>query len=163
MVVDSSVKKIQHPSGGIVGQINVREGTAVKQGDVLVKLDETLTRANLGVVSKSIDELQARVARLEAERDGAESVTFPPPLLAREGNDPVVNRMIDGERSLFEFRRSAREGQKSQLRERISQLGEEISGIQLQKTAKTKEIESRKAELASVRPGGGRKWGSGGR
>ncbi len=151
MVVDSSVKKIQHPSGGVVGQINVREGTAVKKGDVLVKLDETLTRANLGVVSKSIDELQARVARLEAERDGAETVTFPPALLAREDDDPIVKRMIDGERSLFEFRRSAREGQKSQLRERISQLGEEVSGLQLQKAAKTKEIEIMKDELASVR------------
>ncbi|BCH20754.1 HlyD family type I secretion periplasmic adaptor subunit [Mesorhizobium sp. L-8-10] len=150
MVVDSSVKKIQHPSGGVVGQINVREGTSVKEGDVLVKLDETLTRANLGVVSKSIDELQARVARLEAERDGAETVEFPAALLERE-DDPVVKRMIAGERSLFEFRRSAREGQKSQLRERIAQLGEEVSGLELQKSAKSKEIEIMKEELASVR------------
>lgn len=150
MVVDSSVKKVQHPSGGVVGQINVREGSSVKQGDVLVKLDETLTRANLGVVSKSIDELQARVARLEAERDGTEVVTFPPALLARE-DDPVIKRMIGGERSLFEFRRSAREGQKSQLRERIAQLGEEVSGLELQKSAKIKEIEIMKEELESVR------------
>lgn len=150
MVVDSSVKKVQHPSGGVVGQINVREGSSVKQGDVLVKLDETLTRANLGVVSKSIDELQTRVARLEAERDGAEVVTFPPALLARE-DEPVIKRMVGGERSLFEFRRSAREGQKSQLRERIAQLGEEVSGLGLQKSAKIKEIEIMKEELASVR------------
>lgn len=150
MVVDSSVKKIQHPSGGVVGQINVREGTAVKQGDVLVKLDETLTRANLGIVAKGIDELHARIARLEAERDGAEIIAFPEQLLARDDN-PAINRMIAGERSLFEFRRSAREGQKSQLRERIAQLGEEVAGLELQRSAKTKEIEIMKEELESVR------------
>lgn len=150
MVVDSSVKKIQHPSGGVVGQINVREGASVKQGDILVRLDETLTRANLGIVSKGIDELQVRVARLEAERDGADTITFSASLLARE-SEPAIDRMIDGERSLFDFRRSAREGQKSQLRERISQLGEEVSGLELQRTAKTREIEIMKAELESVR------------
>lgn len=150
MVVDSSVKKIQHPSGGVVGQINVREGTHVKQGDVLIRLDETMTRANLGIVSKGLDELMARIARLEAERDGADTIAFPPELAERE-SDPGVHRMMAGERSLFDFRRSAREGQKSQLRERIAQLGEEISGLEQQRVAKGREIEIMKTELQSVR------------
>lgn len=150
VVVDSSVKKIQHPSGGVVGQINVREGTKVKQGDVLIRLDETMTRANLGIVSKGLDELKARIARLEAERDGADAIVFPAELVERE-KDPAIQRMMAGERSLFDFRRSAREGQKSQLRERIAQLGEEVAGLEQQRVAKSREIEIMKAELQSVR------------
>ena len=73
----SNVKKVQHPTGGVVGKLNVQDGDRVKAGDILVQLDDTVTRANLAIVTKGLDELAARKARLEAERDGAETVTFP--------------------------------------------------------------------------------------
>jgi membrane fusion protein, type I secretion system len=69
LVVDSSVKKVQHPSGGVVGEVRVRDGDRVKEGDVLVRLDETVTRANLSIIAKGLTELYARKARLAAERD----------------------------------------------------------------------------------------------
>jgi HlyD family secretion protein len=69
VVVDSSVKKVQHAAGGIVGELRVREGDRVKAGDILIRLDETQTLANATIVTKSLDELLARPARLEAERD----------------------------------------------------------------------------------------------
>src|SRR5665213_1413563 len=78
VVVDSNVKKVQHPTGGIVGQLNVRDGDYVKAGDILVRLDETVLRANLAIVTKGLNDFAARKARLEAERDGADSITFPP-------------------------------------------------------------------------------------
>ena len=84
VVVDSEVKKVQHPTGGIVGKLRVRNDQRVKEGDVLVRLDETQTKANLLVFSKSLDELYARQARLEAEKDGAATIHFPADLLARE-------------------------------------------------------------------------------
>ncbi|RUX44083.1 biotin/lipoyl-binding protein, partial [Mesorhizobium sp. M7A.F.Ca.US.014.04.1.1] len=87
LVVDSSVKKVQHPTGGVVGQIFVREGDAVQAGQVLIHLDETVTRANLAIVTKSADELDARLARLKAERDGADAIGFPPSLMSRR-DDP---------------------------------------------------------------------------
>ena len=83
IVVDSNVKKVQHPTGGVVGKLNVQDGDRVKAGDILVQLDDTITRANLAIVTKGLDELAARKARLEAERDGAETIKFPPELLAR--------------------------------------------------------------------------------
>src|SRR5215218_281949 len=121
LVVDSNVKKIQHPTGGVVGELRVRDGDTVRAGDIVVRLDETITQANLAIVVKSLNELQARLARLEAERDNVDSIRFPAELLAR-ASDPDAARSMTGERNLFEFRRSARAGQKAQLRERIAQL-----------------------------------------
>jgi HlyD family secretion protein len=139
VVVDSNVKKVQHPTGGIVGELLVRDGDRVKQGDIVVRLDDTVTRANLAIVSKGLDELTARKARLESERDGAESIKFPAGLVARVGNEDVA-AITDGERKLFELRRSARVGQKAQLRKRVEQLNEEIRGLQAQRESKEKEI-----------------------
>lgn len=139
LVVDSSVKKVQHPTGGVVGQILVREGDAVKAGQVLIRLDETVTRANLAIVIKSLDEFEARLARLEAERDGNDAIAFPASLSSRQG-DPEIRRAMGGEQSLFEFRRQARAGQKAQLEERIAQLSEEVSGLTEQRDAKSQEI-----------------------
>ncbi len=77
LVVESNVKKVQHPTGGIVGELLVRDGARVKAGDLLVRLDETAAQANVAMVSKSLAELWARRARLEAERDGIDEVEFP--------------------------------------------------------------------------------------
>lgn len=150
VVVDSNVKKVQHPTGGVVGEILARNGDRVKEGDVLVRLDETITRANLAIVTKSLDELAARKARLEAERDGLDDVVFPADLTAR-ASLPDVEALIAGERRLFDLRRSARVGQKSQLNERITQLQDEIDGATAQAEAKAKEVVLIERELEGVR------------
>ena len=87
LVVDSSVKKVQHPTGGVVGNLNVREGKEVKAGDIVISLDDTQIRANRDIMVKALNELGARQAREEAERDGLDKVTFPDDLLARK-SDP---------------------------------------------------------------------------
>lgn len=150
LVVDSNVKKIQHPTGGIVGELLVKEGDKVKQGDVVLRLDGTQTRSSLGIVNKALDELLARQARNEAELNGAPSVAFPAELTARSG-DPEVTRLMSGEKKLFEMRRAARDGQKAQIREQIQQLQLQIQGIQAQEAAKTKEIKLLAQELEGVR------------
>ena len=91
-MVNSNVKKVQHPTGGVVGELRVRDGDRVDAGEIVVRLDETITRANLAIVIKSIDELLARQARLEAERDGAETVDFPGRAGRRATHDPDVAR-----------------------------------------------------------------------
>ncbi|MFL5055211.1 MAG: HlyD family type I secretion periplasmic adaptor subunit [Microvirga sp.] len=150
LVVDSNVKKVQHPTGGVVGELRARDGDKVKAGDIVVRLDETITQANLAIVVKSLNELQSRLARLEAERDNVDTVVFPAELLARAG-DPELARSMTGERNLFEFRKSARAGQKAQLRERIAQLKEEIQGLTGQVAAKKRETELIGQELEGVR------------
>jgi HlyD family secretion protein len=150
VVVDSNVKKVQHPTGGIVGELRARDGDRVKAGDVVVRLDDTVTRANLAIVTKGLNELTARKARLESERDGAANVAFPADLLARV-NDPDAVSAVESERRLFDLRRSARVGQKEQLRQRIEQLKEEVRGYRAQQEAKTKEIELIEREMVGVR------------
>jgi HlyD family secretion protein len=150
IVVDSNVKKVQHLTGGIVGELRVRDGDRVRAGDIVVRLDETVTRANLAIVTKGLDELTARKARLESERDGSDTIIFPAQLLAGAG-DPDRAAAMDSERKLFNLRRTARNGQKAQLRERIAQLQEEITGLIAQQDSKAKEIALLERELAGVR------------
>jgi HlyD family secretion protein len=150
LVVQSDVKKVQHPTGGVVAELNVQDGDSVVAGDVIMRLDDTVTRANLAIVVKSLQQLEARQARLEAERDGVQAVEFPDALLTKAA-DPEVARLIAGEAKLFELRRTAREGQKAQLAERASQLNEEIGGLTSQIVAKEREIELINEELVGVR------------
>jgi HlyD family secretion protein len=144
-----NVKKVQHPTGGIVGQILVRDGNRVAEGDLLIRLDETVTRANLQVITKQLDELAIRQARLAAERDGSEAVRVPVSLARRQA-EPEVAAITAGEITLFESRRQALAGQRAQLRERIAQLKEEIAGLTAQADAKVREIALVKVELESV-------------
>jgi membrane fusion protein, type I secretion system len=150
VVVDSNVKQIQHPTGGVVGAINVRDDDYVKAGDVLIHLDDTQTKANVAVFSRSLDELDARQARLEAEKDAADTIDFPEDLLARESIDPEVAHILAGERKLFNLRVEARKGQKAQLRERAAQLAEEVKGLVEQVDAKSQEIGLIEQELKGV-------------
>lgn len=151
IVVDSEVKKVQHPTGGVVGELLVRNGDRVRAGDVVVKLDETQTKASLAVILKAMDEIAARRARNEAEQDGADTISFPPELVTRGARDPAVSHLVRGETRLFELRREAREGQKAQRRQRIRQLHDEIRGLVQQQQAKGREIALIQNELVGVR------------
>lgn len=151
IVVDSNVKKVQHPTGGVVGELRVRDGDRVKAGEIVVRLDETVTRANLAIVAKGLNELAARKARLEAERDGLEAVQFPAELLRYAGGDTEAARLLAGETKLFDLRRSARAGQKAQLRQRVAQLQQEIAGLNAQQGAKSRENSLIERELEGVR------------
>jgi HlyD family secretion protein len=149
VVVDSNVKKVQHPTGGVVGEIRVRDGDRVNAGDLVVRLDETITRANLAVVTKSLDELAARQGRLEAERDRLLTIKVKEELQARSAESAVAE-LLAGERRLFELRREARDGLGAQLKQQIGQLHEQIAGLQEQASAKSEEIRLIQDEFAGV-------------
>jgi HlyD family secretion protein len=149
LVVTSNVKKVQHPTGGVIGELRVNEGDHVHAGDVVVRLDDTQTRANLAIVIKALNENAARQAREEAERDGADHIEFPKELLARIDN-PDVAKAVNGERRQFEIRRTVRGGQRAQLQERTAQLREEIHGCESQIDSKKKQVEWIAKELVGV-------------
>ncbi|SEP30640.1 HlyD family secretion protein [Methylobacterium sp. ap11] len=148
LVVESQVKKVQHPSGGVVGELRVRDGSAVRAGDVLVRLDATLLQANFAIVSNALDEALARRARLQAEQADATAITFPAELLARKAE---AGRVMEAEESLLAIRRAALDGQKAQLAERIAQSQEQVKGLSEQIEAKAREVELIEGEIRGVR------------
>lgn len=150
IVVETSIKKVQHKEGGIVGKIEVKEGQRVEAADLLLRLDDTLTRANLSILTKQLDELHARKARLVAERDGADKIIFPDNLIKRQNIEPDVADALKGERTLFKARRDTVVSQKGQLGERIGQLRDEIEGLKAQRDAKAKEISFIDEELSGL-------------
>lgn len=150
IVVESNVKKVQHPTGGVVGEVRARDGDLVKAGDIVVRLDDTVTKANLAIVTKNLDAALARAARLQAEQRGVDRIEFPQALVER-ANDPDVKLLISAETKLFDVRVNGRTGQKAQLRERITQLNEEIAGLSAQEKAKDQEIALVQNELIGVR------------
>jgi HlyD family secretion protein len=149
LVVESNVKKVQHPAGGTIGTLLVDEGSAVKAGDVLIRLDDTVPRTMLGSVRSALDTQLLREARLKAERDGLESVALPEELALRR-EEPTVAMAFSGETRIFDARRNTLTGQRAQLREQIAQLNEQIEGLQSQIEAKASETRFTEHELGSV-------------
>lgn len=150
LVVDGNVKKVQHPSGGIVSELLAKEGQPVVAGDVIVRLDATVARANLSAISKNLNFLYARQSRLEAERDNLPRVEVPAILLQRLSGEEAQVTMAN-ENRLFEERKESRDGQRARLREQIAQLREQIGGLDVQQEAKAEEIGLVGKELEGLR------------
>jgi HlyD family secretion protein len=149
LVVQSNVKTIQHPTGGVVAQIPVHNGMRVNAGDLLLRLDSTQAQASLQVVSKQLDEVRAKISRLVAERDGQPKPAIPTEMSSRL-DDPNVKTLLASEASLFRARTTARESQKELLKSKVSQLGEEIVGLEAQVASKAKQLELISGELTGV-------------
>lgn len=147
-VVERNVKKVQHSTGGIVAAIMVKEGDRVAAGDIVLKLDPTQARAELGIVRSQSVELSARKARLMAERDLATRIAFPADF--RSGS-PEAEQAAASEERLFAENQRTREGQKAQLRIRIEQIREEIAGLMAQSVAKVGELGVAEVELKGLR------------
>lgn len=149
LVVQSNVKAIQHPTGGVVAEIPVHNGQRVGAGDLLLRLDATQAQASLQMVSKQLDEVRARIARLVAERDGAAQLEVPPEFSARS-DEATVRTLLASEQQLFKARANARRSQTDLLQSRVSQLGEEIAGLNAQVDSKSKQLELIAGELTGV-------------
>jgi HlyD family secretion protein len=146
VTVDQNLKAVQHRDGGIVGEISVREGDRVGKGQVLLRLDDAQTRAELSIVRSQITELSIRRARLLAERDMLEAIEFPD-----LPSDDARSALTLGETRLFEGNRAARLSQKEQLSLGIEQLREEIRGLEAQRESKLLELSLVEDEHAKIK------------
>jgi HlyD family secretion protein len=149
VVVDANIKRVQHPVGGIVSAIYVRNGQRVALGDTLISLDPTVVAANLAVITKALDALQVRQRRLEAERDQRSVFTLADDLVARL-EEPDLAALFATEQGFFNSRREARDGMKAQLGERIIQFGEQVTGLTHMVDAYTDTIELISSELTGA-------------
>lgn len=147
VVVDKNVKKLQHRDGGIVSKILAKNGDRVEAGEVIVELDDTQIKAELGVVQAQVIELTARKSRLSAETMKAEQIVFPDDFAGSSAHARLVS---DGETRLFREMRTNLRSQKDQLNLQIDQLREEIKGIEAQRKAKGGQLEIMDRELAQI-------------
>jgi HlyD family secretion protein len=149
LVVESSVKKIQHPTGGVVAEILVQDGTHVNAGALLARLDQTQVQANQQLIADQLDQTRVRMARLISERDGLKEVRVPGQLAGRMG-DANVAHLMAAEISLFSARSSVRLGQKDLYESNIRQFEEQISGLEAEIKSKSSQLDLIATELTGV-------------
>ena len=126
--VESQRQVVQHPDGGVVGEILVREGDLVEAGQVLIRLDSTTLLSELAVLESQLFELMARRGRLVAEQSDLDEIEFDPEILTAAETNPAVKSLIDGQQALFDARLRTMEREIEVMRERQVQIREQISG-----------------------------------
>ena len=131
VMVENNRQVVQHGEGGVIGMIAARDGDLVAAGDVLIRLDDTFMRSELAVAEVQLVELQARRARLEAERDGSDAPRFADPVAGSNGGAA----QIEGQLKLFQARQISLQKEANQIAERIAQTGNQIDGVDAQLTA----------------------------
>lgn len=131
VAVASGNKKIAHPIGGVVAAIPVSNGDRVKKGQILLRFDTNISAAGAAMTVESIDQLLAREARLQAERDGLNDIVFPKVLTSRTSEEDVT-RAIKEERRAFVLNRQAVSSQRQTILQQINQAEHSISGFRVQ-------------------------------
>tara|TARA_B100000678_G_scaffold286548_1_gene291460 strand:- start:1789 stop:3114 length:1326 start_codon:yes stop_codon:yes gene_type:complete len=149
VLVESEVKRIAHPTGGVITQIVVRNGEHVEQGQLLMRLDDAVSRPTASYSEMTVEQLLAQRARLDAERLGASDIRFPPEL---EGSpDSNARRAKADESRLFAIRRSEAAQLRAQLLARIEQYRQQVAGFNAQIIAVERQRQLIQPELESVR------------
>ncbi|PCH99017.1 MAG: RTX toxin [Rhodobacteraceae bacterium] len=133
--VEANRQVIQHPKGGVVGVINVKDGDNVEQGDILLRLDDSYIKAELSIIESQYFELLARQDRLETERDALTKIVFNPAVISKAQEDADVKSLLEGQRNLFNARVISMHDQENQISEQKSQIANQILGIDAQLAA----------------------------
>ncbi|WP_037227486.1 HlyD family type I secretion periplasmic adaptor subunit [Roseobacter sp. GAI101] len=133
--VENNRQVVQHPEGGVVGEILAKDGDEIEAGDVVMRLDDALLQSELAIVQGQLFEIKARQARLAAERDGLEDIVLPDELVEAAANSPEIESMIDGQRSLFLARKESLRREADQISEQIAQANNQIEGTEAQLAA----------------------------
>jgi len=149
VAVESNVKTLIHPTGGILKALMVRDGDHVAKGQLLMRLDQGVSSVGAESAALGLEQLLARRARLEAERDGASSILFPPDLTTKA--DARASEAMARERQLFALRRRERDGSIALLNQRVRQYDEQIASYQAQIAAIESQMTLIEPELAGLR------------
>ena len=147
VMVSGHRKVVQHPSGGIVERIDVRDGDKVAAGQVLIRLKETPLLGQAQSLRSQFYGSLASEARLNAERDGVASVSFPVELTAMAA-EPEVASNLALQRQLFDSRRQALLLDQQGIDESIAGAEAQLRGVRdsqaskvLQRTALTEQLQ----------------------
>lgn len=147
--VESSRQIVQHLDGGVVAEILVEEGDVVTRGQMLIRLDSKLLNSDLLIIEGQLFELMARRGRLEAERDGHDTIVFDRELVETAAARPDVAELVDGQRRLFAARTESIAKEKEQLEKRQSQIHSQIEGIDAQQASLATQLMLIREELGN--------------
>ncbi|QHQ36474.1 HlyD family type I secretion periplasmic adaptor subunit [Algicella marina] len=151
IIVEGNRQAVQHPEGGVVGEILVEEGQSVESGDLLLRLDGRMVRSELAIIESQLFEIMARRARLEAERDGADVLRFDPELIELANTRTEILELMLGQERLFRARQDSRQKEVEQLSEQKVQIGNQIEGSQAQLAALKDQLAFIEEELTDQR------------
>lgn len=149
VTVESRIKKIAHPTGGVIAELYVREGTKVRRGDPLMRLDSTVSGVNANMSGQSFQQLLAAKARLLAERDSSPSIAFPEELTTNP--DAAASQAIAEASRLFALRRTSRNNEQAQIGERVRQTQLQIESLESQARAARSQSTLIRPELDGLR------------
>lgn len=147
--VESHVKRVAHPQGGVISAISVKDGDAVRKGQALMRLDSAVSGTSADFSTQSLFQMLAQRAALEAERDGLSRVRFPRELTASAS--PAAREAMAMEQRGFDLRMAEDRGIQNQLGERVNQLNQQIAGYRAQIAALEDQQKLIEPELAGVR------------
>ena len=151
VAVETSIKTVQHLDGGIVAELLVKNGDRIREGDVLVRLDDTAAKANLGIIQGRLDELYIQRARLDAESRGLPSIQVPHDLI-KDLTEPRIVSFLSSQTSLFNARRERQSGEASILMQQREQLNDQIKGSLSEVESRDRQLVLIRREMDSVRP-----------
>lgn len=147
--VDQNRQIVQHPQGGVVAEIAVKEGDLVQAGDLLIRLDAAELQSNLAIIEGQLFEYMTRRGRLAAERDGQDTVTFDANLQSAVTANAEVREMMEGQRVLFLARRDSVARQSEQLAKRADQTRNQIVGFAAQEASLVRQRDLIQQELVA--------------
>ncbi len=150
IVAETYSKKVQHREGGNVQRILVKDGDLVKEGQDLITLDPTETKAELNIVQSQLDELLIKKLRLEAQRDNLPEIKLPENLKAR-ASEPALAEILAGQQRLLTSTLDTAQSKKNQFSEQISQINEQIKGFDSQMEANKSQADLVASETQNLR------------
>ena len=146
--VEGNRQVIQHPTGGVIEEINARDGDEVTEGDVIIRLDGQSLVSELGIVEGQWFEILARKSRLSAERDGLTEIDFDPELVSRAADSPEIAKLMTAQSQQFEARRKLQAEERQQLQERQTQISRQIDGLDALQSATLSQIDLLSKEIS---------------
>jgi HlyD family secretion protein len=136
---DGSRRTVQHLEGGIISKLRVREGDTVKAGQILVALEDVQPRAVYEGLLDQYLTLHATQVRLTAEEAGRDRLDWPVELQG-PADTKSLRAIIEGQKRLFETRRTRHVSRRSVLQQRIALLGEQVKGLEAQVESTTTQL-----------------------
>jgi adhesin transport system membrane fusion protein len=145
VIPSRQIQVLQSLDGGIVSEILVKEGQAVKTGDLLLRVDSTRMVSSLRENKAQYLALLAKAARLRALSDGGRFV--PPEEAQRDAPDVVAQ-----ERLLFESRRSELDATLGVARQQGTQRSQELNAAKARREQAAQSYVLTARELELTRP-----------